>query len=201
MMSLLKISPPTYSNKYILDEKQVACEILKKIGESLSNDDVAVRERSLMILSVFAEIIIEEEDFKDLQEILSGILLDWLQAEDEFIAGFESLCSQLQKIILKMLYSDQWLEVESHIAVLQRLAAGDIEKPQLIRGMVVKLYENLAEPDILDNLVQVYLDEDDDRREVAEKLLIHFGRFTAMFLVQKMIYSSSREGTFFCSSN
>ena len=182
-------------NKYILDEKQVAGEILEKIGESLSSDDVAVRERSLMILSVFSEIIIEE-DFRDLQEILSGILVDWLQAEDEFIAGFESLCSQLQKIILKMLYSEQWLEVEGHIAVLQRMAAGDIEKPQLIRGMVVKLNENLAEPDILDNLVQAYLDENGERREVAEKLLIHFGRFTAMFLIQKMIYSSSKEERF-----
>ena len=182
-------------NKYILDEKQAACEILEKIGESLASEDVAVRERSLMILSVFSEIIIEE-DFKDLQEILSGILVDWLQAEDEFVSGFESLCSQLQKIILKMLYSEQWLEVESHLAVLKRMAAGDIKKPQLIGGMVVKLYENLAEPDILDNLVQVYLDENDDRREAAEKLLIHFGRFTAMFLIQKMIYSSSKDERF-----
>ncbi len=182
-------------NKYVLDEKQGACEILEKIGESLSSKDVAVRERSLMILSVFSEIIIEE-DFKDFQGILSGILVEWLQSEDEFIAGFESLCSQLQKIILNMLYSEQWLEVENHIAVLQRMAAGDIEKPNLIRGIVVKLYENLAEPDILDNLVQVYLDENDDRREVAENLLVHLGRFTAMFLVQKMIYSSSKEERF-----
>ncbi len=182
-------------NKYVLDEKQVACDILQKIGDSLSSTDVSVRERSLMILSVFSEIIIEE-DFRDFQEILSGILVEWLLSEDEFIAGFESLCSQLQKIILKMLYSEQWPEVEIQISVLQRMAAGDIEKPQLIRNMVVKLYENLAEPDILDNLVQVYLDENDDRREVVEKLLIQFGRFTAMFLVQKMIYSSSKEERF-----
>ncbi|MEE4165653.1 MAG: hypothetical protein V2I35_06615, partial [Desulfocapsaceae bacterium] len=150
-------------NKYVLDEKQVVTEILEKIGESLCNTDVAVRERSLMILSVFSEIIIEE-DFQDLLEIVSGILLQWLQAEDEFVAGFEPVCLQLQKIILKLLYSQQWHTVENHVFVLQRITTGEIEKSNLIRGVSAKVYENLAEPDIIDNLVKVYLDENDDRR-------------------------------------
>ncbi|MEE4164559.1 MAG: cyclic nucleotide-binding domain-containing protein, partial [Desulfocapsaceae bacterium] len=137
-----------------------------------------------------------EEDFQDLLEIVSGILLQWLQAEDEFVAGFEPVCLQLQKIILKLLYSQQWQTVENHVFVLQRITTGEIEKSNLIRGVSAKLYENLAEPDIIDNLVKVYLDENDDRRGVAENLLIYFGRFAAMFLVQKMIYSSSREERF-----
>lgn len=182
-------------NKYLLDEKQEANEVLGKLGDSLCSQDAGIRERSLMILSVFSEIIIEEE-FKEFQEVLAVILVEWLRIEDEFIAGFEFVCSQLQKIILEMLYNEQWYDVENHISTLHQITSGVIEKNKLIQGMSVKVHENLAEPDILDKLVNIYLDEDDDRREVVEKLLIHFGRFGALFLVQKMIYCDSKEERF-----
>jgi CRP-like cAMP-binding protein len=182
-------------NKYILDEKKEAKEVLEKLGESLCSPDVDIRERTLMIFSVFSEIIIEE-DFKEFQEILPGMLVEWLRNEDEFIAGFEFVCSQLEKIILEMLYNEQWQDLASHIHVLHQITTREIVKSNLIRGMTAKVHENLAEPDILDKLVTVYLDENDERREVAENLLIHFGRFSALFLVQKMIYCASKEGRF-----
>lgn len=182
-------------NKYILDEKEEAKKLLEKLGESLCSKDVEIRERTLMIFSVFSEIIIEE-DFKEFQEILPGMLVEWLRNEDEFIAGFEFVCSQLQKIILEMLYNEQWHDLGSHIHVLHQITTGEIVKSNVIRGMSAKIHENLAEPDVLDRLVTVYLDENDERHEVAENLLIHFGRFSALFLVQKMIYSASKEDRF-----
>ncbi len=182
-------------NKYILDEKQEANEVLEKLGDSLCSNEAGIRERSLMILSVFSEIIIEE-DFKEFQEVLAVILVEWLRIEDEFIPGFEFVCSQLQKIILEMLYNEQWYDVENHISTLHQITSGVIEKNNLIRGMSAKVHENLAEPDILDKLVNIYLDENDDRREVVENLLMHFGRFGALFLVQKMIYCDSKEERF-----
>jgi len=58
---------PSYIlNKYILDQKLEAVEHLQKIGESLCVTDEEIRERSLMVLSVFCEIIIEE-DIRDFQ--------------------------------------------------------------------------------------------------------------------------------------
>ena len=48
-------------NKYILDEPQEANEVLEKLGESLCSQQADIRERSLMVLSVFSEIIIEEK--------------------------------------------------------------------------------------------------------------------------------------------
>jgi len=182
-------------NKYILDERQDAINVLEKLGKSLCSSNVHVRERSLMVLSVFTEIILEE-DFQEFREVLSRILVDWLKFENEYIAGFEFVCSQLQKIILKMLYSGQWYELENLIIILYKIAAGDTEKSNLIRGMSAKVHENLAEPDILDKLVNVYLDEGDDRRAVAESLLINFGRYAAMFLVQKLIYCNNKEERF-----
>ena len=182
-------------NKYILDERQEAIRLLEKLGRSLCSKDVAVRERALMVVSVFTEIILEE-DFQEFREVLSRILVEWLKFEDDYIAGFEFVCSQLQKIILRMLYSGQWNELESLIIVLYKIGTGVIAKSNLIRGMSAKVHENLAEPDILDKLVNVYLDENDERRPVAESLLIHMGRFAAMFLVQKLIYCNNKEERF-----
>ncbi|THB78560.1 MAG: hypothetical protein D6B25_03935 [Desulfobulbaceae bacterium] len=182
-------------NKYILDEQAEAIKILEKLGKSLCSRDVALRERSLMVLSVFTEVILEE-DFQGFREILSRVLVDWLKFEEEYIAGFEVVCSQLQKIILRMLYDGQWHELENMIIILQQIGSGVIAKSNLIRGMSAKVHENLAEPDILDKLVNVYLDETDNRRAIAESLLIHLGRYSAMFMVQKMIYSNNKEERF-----
>ena len=182
-------------NKFILDEKEDAVRILEKLGRCLCSKEVAVRERALMVVSVFTEIILEE-DFLEFREVLSRILVDWLKFETEYLAGFELVCSQLQKIILRMLYSGQWDDLENLIIILYQIGSGVIAKSNLIRGMSAKVHENLAEPDILDKLVNVYLDEDDERRAVAESLLIHLGRYSAMFLVQKMIYSNDKEERF-----
>ena len=182
-------------NKFILDEKQDAIRLLDKLGKALCYKKTDIRERALMVVSVFTEIILEE-DFQEFREVLSRILVEWLKYESEYIAGFEFVCSQLQRIILRMLYAGQWDTLENLIIILSQIGSGVIAKSNLIRGMTAKVHENLAEPDILDKLVNVYLDEEDERRLVAESLLLHLGRFSAMFLVQKMIYSNNKEERF-----
>ncbi len=182
-------------NKYITEDQDGAIRILQKLGKSLCWDDVTIRERSLMVISVFTEIILEE-DFDEFREVLARLLVDWLKYETEYIAGFEIVCLQLQKIVLRMLYAGQWHELENLIIVLYQISTGVIVKNNLIRGMTAKVHENLAEPDLLDKLVNVYLDENDDRRPLAESLLIHLGRLSATFLVQKLIYSNNKEDRF-----
>jgi len=182
-------------NKYILDEPQEAIEILEKLGEGLHSRKADIRERSLMVLSVFSEIIIEEK-FQEFQQNLSTILIEWLRVEDELIAGYELVCSQLQKIILEILYNEQWSDAVGHLEVIHKITTGAIAKSALIQGISAKVHENLADPDILDKLVTAYLDETDDRHDVIEQLLIQFGRYSALFLVQKMIYSNNKEDRF-----
>jgi len=179
-------------DKYIVGEQELAVKIVEKLGKSLCSDTVEVRERSLIILSVFTEIILEE-DFQEFREILARILVEWLRTEEDYIAGFEIVCTQLQKIILTMLSSGEWNELENLVVILQQISTGKITKSSLIRGMAAKVHENLAEPDILDKLSNVYLDEKDERRGVAENLLVHMGSYSVTFLVGKMIYSNSKE--------
>jgi hypothetical protein len=179
-------------DKYMADEQDLAIKIVEKLGKSLCDGSVAIRERSLMILSVFTEIIMEQ-DFEEFREILARNLVEWLKIEDKYIAGFETVCGQLQTVIQKMLESGQWHELENLVVILQQISNGDISKSTLIRGMAGKVHENLAEPDILDKLTNVFLDVQDERRQVAEALLLHMGKFSVRFLIEKMIYSNSKE--------
>ncbi len=182
-------------NKFVLDEEEDAIQILEKLGNCLCNKKVELRERALMVVSVFTDIILDG-DFPELKEILSRILVDWLTFETEYITGFEVVGSQLLKLILRMLYAEQWDELENIIITLAQISTGEIAKNNLIRGISAKVHENLAEPDILDKLTNTYLDRDDERHLVARSLLLHLGRFSAMFLVQKMIYSNNKEERF-----
>ena len=179
-------------DKYLGGEEELAIKIVENLGYSLCSDKTVIRERSLMVVSVFTEIILEE-DYEVFREILARILVEWLRFEEKYIAGFETVCQQLQKIILTMLSSGQWHALENLVVILQHIGSGEIAKSSLIRGMAVKVHENLAEPDILDKLANVYLDEKDERRGSAENLLVHMGRFSVTFLVEKMIHSNSKE--------
>ncbi len=179
-------------DKYLVGEEELAVKIVENLGCSLCSDKTVIRERSLMVVSVFTEIILEE-DYEVFREILARILVEWLKFETKYIAGFEIVCQQLQKIILIMLSAGQWHALENLVVILQRIGSGEIAKSSLIRGMAAKVHENLAEPDILDKLTNVYLDGKDARKGSAENLLIHMGRFSVTFLVEKMIYSNSKE--------
>ena len=189
---LVENLPSYILNKYILDEQEYAIDVLQEVGKSLCDENVEIRERSLMVLSVFSEIIIEER-FAEFQVIVTDLLIEWLQVEEEFIAGFEFVCSQLQEMILIMLSDENWHLLENRISVLHQVASGSLVKNNLIRGVAARIHENLADPDILAKLVTVYLDENNENRDAAAKLLKQFGRFAVMFLIQKMIYSNDKE--------
>ena len=189
---LVENLPSYILNKYILDEQAFAVDVLQEVGKSLCNENGEIRERSLMVLSVFSEIIIEER-FTEFQEIVADILIEWLQIEEEFIAGFEFVCSQLQEMILIMLSDENWQMLENRISVLQQVASGTVVKNNLIRGVAARIHENLADPDILAKLVTAYLEENNENRDAAANLLKQFGRFAVMFLIQKMIYSNDKE--------
>ena len=192
---LVENLPSYILNKHLSGEQEYAIKILSTLGEGLSDSEETIRERSLMILSVFSAIVLEER-ITDFQYVVSKVLTAWLEQEEAFIAGFEFICSQLEAMVLEMLGNEQWAELSYQISILEQIASGKIKKHNLIRGVASRVFENLADPDILDKLVSTYLEEHGNRKEQAQNLLIHFGRFAAMFLVQKMIYSTKKEDRF-----
>jgi len=171
-------------------------KILDKIGISACSVDQEQRERAVFILSVFTEKISQDQQSAEYLEAVSRLLVNWLKIETEFLSGFEFVCSQLKKILQRMLSAGLWYQAENLVIAVSQIQSGVISKSNLIRQMIVKLHNSLADEALLRNLVDVFLDRQEDRRDIARSLLTHLGNRASAYLVQSLIQSQDREKRF-----
>lgn len=176
--------------------EQNIIKILDKIGFCACSANKELRERAVFILSIFADRISEEKNNPEFLEAVSRLLVNWLQIETEYLSGFHFICLQLQKILQKMLRMGLWYQAENLIIVLSQIQKGVLHKNNLIRKTISKVHSSLAEEPFLKNLVDVYLDKKEDRRDIAQCLLLHFGSKAAAVLVQSLIDCKDKEKRF-----
>ena len=181
---------------YQKDPEENIFKILEKIGFCACSGDKKLRERAIFILSIFIEKISQEENNPEFLEVVSRLLVNWLQIETEYFSGFPFICLQLQTMLQKMLQMGLWYQTENLIIILSQIQKGIIQKNNLIRQTISKVHSCLAEEAFLKNLVDVYLDKKEDRRDIAQCLLLHFGSKAAAVLVQYLIDCKDREKRF-----
>ncbi len=95
-----------------------------------------------------------------------------------------------------MLQMGLWYQTENLIIILAQIQKGTLPKNNLIRQTISKVHSSLAEEAFLKNLVDVYLDKKEDRRDIAQCLLLHFGSKAAAVLVQYLVDCKDREKRF-----
>lgn len=176
--------------------EQNIIKILEKVGFCACSADRELRERAILVLSIFIEKTSQENHDPEFLEAVSRILVNWLQIETEYLAGFPSICLQLQIMLQKMLQMGLWYQTENMIIVLSQIQKGVIQKNNLIRQTISKIHSGLAEEVFLKNLVDVYLNKKEDRRDIAQCLLLHFGSKAAAVLVQYLIDCKDKEKRF-----
>jgi|GEM_PF-1102994 len=181
---------------YKKDPEENTLKLLEKLGYCACNADKDLRERAVFVLSVFIEKISQEKCSPDFLEAVSRLLVNWLQIETEFLSGFPFICLQLQTMLQKMLEMGLWYQTENLIIVLSQIQKGIIQKNNLIRQTISKVHACLAEEAFLKNLVGVYLDKKEDRRDIAQCLLLHFGSKAAAVLIQYLIDCKEKEKRF-----
>ena len=181
---------------YQKDSDNSILKLLVKIGVCACSSDKNLRERAIFILSIFIEKVSQEENNSEFLEAVSRLLVNWLQIETEYFSGFPFICLQLQTLLQKMLEKGLWYQTENLIIILSQIQKGIIQKNNLIRQTISKVHSCLAEEKFLKNLVGVYLDKKEDRRDIAQCLLLHFGSKAAAVLVQYLIDCKDREKRF-----
>ncbi len=181
---------------YREDSDNSILKILEKIGFCACSADKKLRERAVFILSIFIQKVSQEENDPEFLEAVSRLLVNWLQIETEYFSGFPFICLQLQTLLQKMLEKGLWYQTENLIIILSQIQKGIIQKNNLIRQTISKVQSCLAEEAFLKNLVDVYLDKKEDRRDIAQCLLLHFGSKAAAVLVQYLIDCKDREKRF-----
>ncbi len=174
------------------DQRKTAISLLDKLEKSICDESIQIRERSLMVMMILSEQICIN-NIRELSAIVSRITANWLYFESEFIAGFEPVCRKLQHIVVEMLATEQWYEVEQIILTLNKISNRTLLKNNLIHGVIASVHDKLAEPDVLDVLANAYLSESSQRKDVVESILINMGSQGTRFLVQKLAHSNDKE--------
>lgn len=174
------------------DQRRMALSLLDKLEQSLCRTEAPIRERSLMVMMILSEHIYKN-NIKELSSVIARIAAHWLQAETEFISGFEPVCLKLQRIIVEMLSSEQWYEVEQLIIVINKISGKRLIKNNLIHGVVARVHQNLAEDAVLETLTDAYLRESSQRKDVVENLLINMGQQGSRFLVERLTYCNDKD--------
>jgi CRP-like cAMP-binding protein len=165
--------------------------LLERLGEAALNEKIEHRERSLIVLSLVAEKVLEENN-EDLLEAIAQMLVRWLKKETEFIAGFEFVCAQLSKIIQKMLDIGLWYQAEDLIAALQSIRIGEIPKDRLFRQIVTRSQRSIAEKRLLDSLTHTFMKKGDDKSDIAGTLLLQFGDNSVPHLLNALLRCQDR---------
>ena len=176
--------------QYILDlyhkgDMGNALILLENLGEAALSDSIEHREKSLIALSLVAEQILDEEN-EDLLEAISQLLIRWLKKETEFIAGFEFICLQLGNLVQKMLDLGLWYQSEDLIVALQNIKLGRNKKNRVLTQVISKIQSRIADTHYLKQLTESYVDETNDKSDVAGTLLIHLGDRSAPHLLQTL---------------
>jgi hypothetical protein len=76
---------------------------------------------------------------------------------------------------------------------MNKISNKTLRKNNLIQGVVARVHDKLAEPDVLDILADAYLGESTQRKDVVENILINMGRQGTRFLVQKLAHSNDKD--------
>lgn len=176
---------------YLDGDMRQALLLLECFGEAALNKKIEHRERSLIVLSLVAEKVLEENN-EDLLEAIAQMLVRWLKKETEFIAGFEFICAQLSKLIQKMLDVGLWYQAEDLIAALQSIRIGDIPKKRLFRQIVKKSQRSIAEKRLLDALTYTYMKQEDEKSNIAGTLLLQFGDNSVPHLLNTLLRCQDR---------
>ncbi len=174
-----------------LNDLQPIVAVLDNIGIGCRSDNRKVRERALVILSVFSEYILENDKF-DFITKLSDILVKWLERETEYLSGFAIICRQIQKIGMKLLVNHYWVEAENLLTLLNKIQNGILKKSNTIKGIVAKIYENIAAKNVLEILTGIYLDTSQKDHKIAGRILKNLGRRSIIFLLNRLMHSEDK---------
>jgi len=149
--------------------------LLVRIGEASISADASMRQRAIMILSLSAERIVALGRIEALAG-MSALLLPWLSMETEIVAGYETVCRQLQVIGTALLQNGRLREADPVLSMLEDIRSGRLKKKNSIRSMAARSLEDIARPGLLAQLFSNLFDLRNEESPEMERILILLGR-------------------------
>lgn len=177
------------------DTIEEALQLLTRLGEAAVSDDKVLCSKAIMILSLSAERILAGENSTAMSG-LAEVLLAWLVRENEFIAGYEVLCRQLQAIGSFLLRCRLWLEAEQLLTALHDIHSGKVKKKNSMRSVVGRSLENVGNPEMIGNLYEDFFRLQGGQQRGIERILLLLGRpavLHGLTLLEEREHSNERQ--------
>ncbi len=162
-----------------------ASNVLRVLGESVVGEDILLRKRAVMVLSLFAEDLFTSEN----QEYLlffTGLLVEWLAIETEYIPGYEVIGRQIEKSGRWLLENHYWQEAEYLLATIYNIQTDVLEKNDFIKKTTAKIQNKLGNIDNLDIVLGSYEAGSEDIRQSLEQILFYLNRQFVRYAIFKL---------------
>lgn len=166
--------------------------LFEQLGDCACCENPNLRERAVMALSLCMGGLNREEHL-DLIEVITGILLRWLRAETLFLSVCGVVCKQLQENGIRMFEEGLWRECGVLLEIFYQIQSGVNEKSNAIRSIVARSQEAMATDYVLEELTIVCLRGRGERRQHAERILVHLGRKAAIHLLETLLTCQEKE--------
>ena len=166
--------------------------LIEKLGDCVCSEDSKLRERAVMALSL-CMVGLNEQDNPDLVKLITEVLLRWLRAETVYLSVCGTICKQLQEHGIRLLEEGLWHESEYLLEVFHQIQSGILLKNNAIRSIVSRSQEAMATDYILEELTIICLRGRGNRRQNAEKILIHLGKEAATHLLNTLLACQEKE--------
>lgn len=181
--------PHLLTGKRYNSRDNVITPLLAQLGEIVCHEESRLRQRALTTFSLLSVAALDHKDHEVIEKLLNT-LVPWLRVEEEFIAGFEVMCDQIQRMCHALLERGQWQAAAPMVTTLHQIQSGALKKQKLIRSGVAKTQDRLAEKQILEKLIVSYLrDNTAGSGGAAGDLLKSLGKGSVIFLINKLMHS------------
>lgn len=174
------------------EESELVLELLASLGESATGEESILRKRSVGVLSLFLDQLLQEKTTWLIQDIVR-ILTDWLRVETEHSPTYNVVCDQLLEWGKSMFRKDRFEDIDYLLMVIHHIESGHIQKPNVITSQLCRMQKEFASDDTVDGLLQISLLEDKQSNLEARSLLAHMGPGATDYLIDKLLICESKE--------
>jgi hypothetical protein len=167
-----------------------AHRILVVLGECAVCHDQQYRGRALFVLSLFAATVSDSND-DETNQALSWIFSRWLQQERVFLTCYETVCSQLQNVLVNMLSRGMYCQLTPWLNLLDRIVSGILPRSGAIQAVAGRLYRTVLDA-LLEHDLVITDNLSIERRQNLVSLYRYFASGGAAPLVQELYSSADR---------
>ena len=169
-----------------------AIALLCSFDDCIVEEDLTIRQNSVLILSKFSSSIIDSNDLEVLYKAFSQFVR-WLEFETEYIKGFGVACSQIHRVTQRLLADEKyWQEALKLTSVLANIQSGTLDKSSSIQETISKLQESIAAKETLENLIHLYLKNTTENKRIDARILTTLGRRSIIYLINQLMHSTDK---------